>query len=214
MPQLFPRWSDTFLRVGFVTVVAGIIAIVTLLLLRANVARAEEDSPPQPMWFDHRHHVNGYRIDCRHCHTDAETAKTAGMPDTRACVACHQAKWLASPYFEPVRRSLEENRPIAWQRAHDLPDHVFFHHGIHSSKGVGCETCHGRVDLMERPRRVAPLTMAWCLDCHRDPAAHLRPREEITTMGWTPDRPQAELGAELAARYGVRSITTCSACHW
>lgn len=214
MSQLFPRWSDTFLRIGLISVGVAGAGVIALLLWRANVAHAEDEPPPQPMWFDHRHHVGGFRIDCRYCHSDSDRARTAGMPDTRLCVPCHQAVWLESPFFEPVRRSLEENTPLAWARATDLPDHVFFHHGVHVSKGIGCETCHGRVDLMERPRRVVPLTMEWCLECHRDPLPHLRPREEVTTMGWTTDRPRRELGEELAQRYGVRSVTNCTACHW
>jgi hypothetical protein len=121
--------------------------------------------------------------------------------------------WLQSAAFAPVRASLQTGESIEWQRVNRLPDFVFFNHAIHVDKGIGCETCHGRVDEMARVKQTAPLTMSWCLDCHRAPDQHLRPVEQMTAMGWAPAVPQAELGRELARRYHVRSLTTCTTCH-
>jgi hypothetical protein len=112
-----------------------------------------------------------------------------------------------------VWQSYRDAKPVAWQRVNYLPDFVFFNHSIHVRKGVGCETCHGRVDEMARVYQQAPLTMGWCLECHRNPAQFLRPVEEITTMGYRPARPQAELGPALMAEYHVRSLTDCTTCH-
>lgn len=206
------RWILVLAGIGFVALLLFLIAWVEP---RARVTRHSEPLA-QPMWFDHRHHVTGFGIDCRYCHFAVERSPTAGLPATEVCVPCHEPVWLESPYFEPVRRSLETGMPLAWQRAHDLPDFVFFDHSIHVNKGVGCESCHGRVDRMARVRQVAPLTMAWCLDCHRSPERHLRPLEHVTTMGWRPDTAREALAARLARRYDIRSgrpITTCTACH-
>lgn len=206
MPAPLPRWSDTALRAALFAAGGLGIGIVLLLLIRANVAAIPDEAPEQPMWFDHRHHVNGFGLDCRYCHAYVERAAYAGVPPTEVCVPCHNAKWLESPAFEPVRNSIETGTPIPWRRVHSLPDFVVFHHGVHSAAGVGCETCHGRVDRMERVRRVAPLTMRWCLDCHRDPAPYLRPPDRITEMGYTPEDSAQPARTEPAS-------LTCTACH-
>jgi hypothetical protein len=118
--------------------------------------------------------------------------------------------------LEPVRASLRENRPILWTRVHDLPDFVYFDHGIHIHQGVGCETCHGRVDRMPLTWKAESMRMEWCLDCHRNPGNYLRPREEVFTMGWRPPVPQSELGRRLVSMYRVdppSKLLNCSICH-
>jgi len=166
----------------------------------------------QPVEFDHRHHVVDDGLDCRYCHTTVETEASAGYPSSELCMNCHNQIWNETPVLEPVRTSFFRDVPLAWARVHRLPDFVFFHHAIHVSKGIGCETCHGRVDRMARVYQVAPLTMAWCLDCHRNPVANLRPPDEITTMGWVPG-PDAPAPAALGELYDVRTPTDCTACH-
>jgi hypothetical protein len=212
-PYHFRRRDDLLLRGAL----AGLCCVVLLAggwaMVRVNGADIADHAPDQPMWFDHRHHVAGFRIDCRYCHYTVERAPTASVPPTEACVPCHQAVWLQSRYFQPVRASLATGRPIEWVRVHDLPDYVFFNHAIHVRKGVGCETCHGRVDRMERVKQVAPLTMEWCLECHRAPERFLRPRPEVTTMGYRPAGSQEEIGLALKRAYDVAEVTTCTACH-
>src|SRR5262249_39620084 len=136
----------------------------------------------QPMQFDHRHHVKDDGIDCRYCHGDAERSSYAGIPATEVCMGCHSEVWSGSPMLEPLRRSWFSGKPIPWNRVHKLPDFVYFNHAVHLKKGVGCASCHGRVDQMALAYPVFSLTMGWCLDCHRNPAPHLRPPEEITNM--------------------------------
>ena len=137
----------------------------------------------------------------------------AGVPATDICMNCHRQLWNESSMLEPVRESYRTGQPIVWNRVHDLPDFVYFNHSIHVNKGVGCETCHGRVDRMPLMWRVNSLEMSWCLDCHRNPERHLRPREEVFTMGYRPPIDQAELGARLAKAYNVQHKTDCTTCH-
>jgi hypothetical protein len=215
MPALFPRRANALFR-GALLVIAGAAVAVPIFLMeyvRTPHVTGQSYQPVQPVPFDHRIHVRGLRIDCRYCHSTVEHAASAGIPATNVCVPCHSSVWLGSRAFAPVRASLASGRSIPWQRVNRLPDFVFFNHAIHVEKGVGCETCHGRVDEMQRVVQVAPLTMSWCLDCHRDPEQHLRPVEQMTTMGFTPARPQSELGRELARRYHVRRLTNCTTCH-
>lgn len=218
MPALFSPRSNTRFRRTLLAAVALAVAVPLGLMawVRLPAATGEGRVPSQPVAFNHALHVSGMRIDCRYCHYTVERTRYAGVPSTTTCVPCHSEIWLRGALFAPVRTSLATALPLAWNRVHALPDHSYFHHGAHVSRGIGCETCHGRVDRMARIEQHAPLTMGWCLDCHREPERHLRPVEEVTTMGWTPDRPQEVLGAELKARYGIadaRWLTDCSVCH-
>jgi hypothetical protein len=167
----------------------------------------------QPVQFDHRHHVVDDGIDCRYCHTSVDRAASAGIPSTALCMNCHAQVWNQSPRLEPVRESYFTGQPIPWIRVHRLPDFVYFNHAIHVNKGVGCETCHGRVDQMPAIEQVAPLTMSWCLACHRDPAPNLRPLDQVTTMGWSPGADPAAQGPELMKRLNVHTRTSCTTCH-
>jgi hypothetical protein len=215
MPAPFPRWSNAVLRQGIVAASVLLLAAVgaPMLWVRTPWASGQYRLLEQPVEFDHRHHVVDDGIDCRYCHDLVERSAYAGVPPAERCMNCHGQIWNESAVLAPVRASFFDDRPIAWQRVHRLPDFVFFDHSAHVGHGVGCEECHGRVDTMARVYQVAPLTMGWCLDCHRDPAPHLRPRELVTVMGWSPDRPRAELGRELMRQYDVRSLTSCTTCH-
>jgi hypothetical protein len=218
MSATFPPWSTYALRWALALGVLAVLAIPVLLMIwvRTPYVTAELVPIEQPVAFDHRHHVEDDGIDCRYCHTTVETSSSAGYPDTEVCMGCHSQIWSGSPMLEEVRRSFFEGRPIAWQRVHRLPDFVFFNHAVHVANGVGCEECHGRVDRMPRILQVAPLTMSWCVDCHRDPAPHLRPREAITAMGWRAGRTKHDARAVEAAlmkRYSVAAGTDCSSCH-
>ena len=164
--------------------------------------------------FDHRHHVVDDGIDCRYCHTSVERAASAGIPSTALCMNCHAQIWNKSPKLELVRASYFTGQPIPWVRVHRLPDFVYFNHSIHVSKGIGCETCHGRVDEMPAVEQHAPLTMGWCLECHRNPAPNLRPREEVFNMDWKPS-PGTPTGDQLLAAYNIHpaTLSDCSVCH-
>lgn len=174
---------------------------------QANTARE------QPVQFSHAHHVGGIGIDCRYCHTSSETSAMAGIPPTKTCMNCHSQIWSNSPMLEPVRESFRSGTSLQWTRVHDLPDFVYFDHSAHVNKGVGCSTCHGRVDQMPLMWQEASLYMEWCLDCHRQPEKYVRPKEEVFNPAYEPPADQIEQGRRLVAQYGIRPRTSCSACH-
>ncbi len=152
-------------------------------------------------------------IDCLYCHYEATRSKYAGVPPTAVCMNCHSQIWQESARLAPVRESWFQDRPMRWRRVHQLPQFVYFDHSAHVSHGVGCVECHGRVDLMGEVYAVAPLTMQWCVDCHRDPAPYLRPKSEITRMSWVPDGPRREIGDAIVRELHVDPPVSCTGCH-
>jgi len=170
---------------------------------------------PQTVPFSHEHHVGGLGIDCRYCHVGVERSRYAGLPPTETCMTCHSQLWTSAPMLAPVRQSLASGEPLHWNRVNRLPDYVYFDHSIHIAKGVGCSTCHGPVDRMPLMQQAAPLTMGWCLSCHRDPAPALRPESAVYDTEWVAPADQAKRGRALLAHYHIdnRHLTDCSVCH-
>jgi hypothetical protein len=215
MPQIFHRSANTLSKVslvGLLSVVAGLILLAMVLGRSSYVTRANEYIE-QPIQFSHLHHVSDDEIDCRYCHTSVETSPFAGIPPTKTCMNCHSQLWQSAPILEPVRTSFREDRPLNWTRVHDLPDFVYFNHSIHVKKGMGCEVCHGRIDQMPLTLQARSLQMEWCVECHRNPENFVRPRSEVTTMGYRPPMPQSVIGPQLVKEYGIQSLTSCSTCH-
>ncbi len=221
MAQLFPVWANTLAKVS----VAG--GMLLVLLLTA-VGTAVDHSPyvteqevvrPQPVPFSHEHHVGGLGIDCRYCHTTVTESKFAGFPSTKTCMTCHSQIWRNSQLLEPVRSSWATNTPIQWTRVHNLPQFVYFDHSIHVNKGVGCQTCHGKVNEMPIMYQASSLQMRWCLECHRHPEQFVNvppdKRDEVFDMNYQPDVPQSQLGPELVRKYVIHTeqMTNCSVCH-
>jgi hypothetical protein len=175
----------------------------------------------QPIQFSHQHHVAGLGIECRYCHTSVENSSFANVPPTSTCMNCHQQIWFGSQMLEPVRASWKSGKPIEWTRVHNLGDYVFFNHGVHVQKGIGCVSCHGRVDKMQLVYKAEPMTMEWCLSCHRAPEKHIRPKDKVFDMEWRPEdqkkpESQAEIGARLVKEYNIepaRNLSSCSTCH-
>jgi len=215
MSQVFRKSSNALARASLVgiPVLVGMIGWLVFTTSRASFATRQGEILKQPIPFSHNHHVAHLGIDCRYCHTAVEKSSSAGIPPTATCMNCHSQIWAQAPMLEPVRTSFKTGKPIEWIRVHDLPQFVYFNHSIHVAKGVGCETCHGRVDKMPLMWQESPLTMSWCLDCHRDPVKNLRPAAAITTMGWEPPPNLAELQQDLARRNHVQSKMSCSTCH-
>jgi len=169
---------------------------------------------PQPVPFSHEHHVSGLGLDCRYCHTSVEVSANAGLPPTHTCMTCHSQLWTNAEMLAPVRQSLARGEPIRWNRVYNLPEYVYFNHSIHVAKGVGCTTCHGQIDRMPLTWKAATLSMSWCVDCHRNPAPNLRPREEVFNMDWKPT-PGTPSGEQLLAAYDIHpaTLSDCSVCH-
>lgn len=207
-----PRWSDSLLRLTLLVGALTVVGVPTLLMAWVRTPGQDDVGVAidQPIAFDHRHHTRDDGIRCLYCHHEAERAPTAGVPDTALCMGCHNQIWNESPQTAPIRESWELGQPIAWRRVTRLPDFVFFDHSAHVSRGVGCETCHGRVDRMAAVYKVEAMRMDWCVDCHRDPAPHLRPASRIDAMGLPSDPTR---GRRLARELGVRPPTTCTGCH-
>lgn len=169
----------------------------------------------QPVPFSHQHHVAGLGLDCRFCHATVETSATAGIPPTYTCMTCHSQLWTNAEVLAPVRASLASDTPLRWARVNQLPDYVYFNHSIHVAKGIGCVTCHGRIDQMPLTEKAASLKMGWCVDCHRDPRPYLRPHDAVFDMAWQPTK-DTPSGDQLFAQYHIHSpaeLTSCSVCH-
>jgi len=186
MAQVFDRSSNALAR--FSLVLTGVIVIalgVTLdQLQRSPWVTRQGQRPDQPIPFSHKHHVEGLGLQCQYCHTQVEKAAYAGIPPTKTCINCHAQIWTNADLLEPVRQSWATGASIQWIRVHDLPDYVYFNHEIHVNKGIGCASCHGRVDEMPLMYQQNTLQMEWCLNCHRNPAVNLRPTSEIYNMAW------------------------------
>jgi hypothetical protein len=218
MSQIFHRSANTIARVsifGAVFFIAGLLGLFAEVNRSPWVTHART-AREQPIQFSHERHVAGNGIDCRYCHTSVEDSAFAGIPPTKTCMNCHSQLWTNAPILEPVRASFRDNKPLHWTRVHDLPDFVYFNHSIHVRKGVGCATCHGRVDKMPLMYQHANLQMNWCINCHRNPAPNLRPRDQVYNMAWEPPANDPGLGERLMKDYkiaGPGQLTSCSTCH-
>ncbi len=217
MPQIFHRRTNTISRVSlvvlFFAVIGSLVAIwaIDSSPFSTDVGIIQE----QPVPFSHAHHVGDIGLDCRYCHKSVEVSPVAGVPGASVCMHCHTQIWPTSPMLAPIRDSYKNNTPVEWTRVHAVPDFAYFNHSIHIKKGVGCETCHGRVDQMPLMYKHASLQMEWCLGCHRSPEKFVRPRSEVFHMGWElPEgTTQHQLGKELVTEYDIHSRTDCYTCH-
>ena len=194
MAQVFDRSSNALARASLMLTGLIVIAIGVGLnsLQRSPWVTRQGQRPDQPVPFSHKHHVEGLGLQCQYCHTQVEKAAYAGVPPTKTCINCHAQIWTNAQLLEPVRHSWATGESINWIRVHDLPDYVYFNHEIHVNKGIGCASCHGRVDEMPLMYQQNSLQMEWCLNCHRNPGKNLRPTSEIYNMAWggpTTDKP-------------------------
>jgi len=212
--QVFHRSTNTFSRLsifGSLFIIAAATWALNEINRSAYVTQAQV-ARAQPVPFSHKHHAGELGIDCRYCHTYVERSKYAGVPATQTCMNCHSQIWVDSPTLEPVRASFRSDESIKWTKVYDLPDYVYFNHSIHLAKGIGCVSCHGRVDRMNLTYQEPTLHMEWCLECHRNPEAHVRPKSELLNMDYVA-ADQAALGAQLVREYHIAKRTDCSTCH-
>jgi hypothetical protein len=213
---LFPLWIDRckpLLAVG--AVVAPLYILGMLYYATPPLTSSKGYSPEQPVPFSHAIHVGELGMDCRYCHTTVEDAAFAAVPPTATCMNCHTKVAPDSNKLIPVKESYATGESIAWQRIHDLPDFVYFDHSAHVTRGVSCVSCHGRIDQMEQVYQAKSLTMAWCLECHRNPDPHLRPPELVTDLDWEPtDEARHKVVVErLKQELNINPSTDCSTCH-
>ncbi len=218
MAQIFHRSANTLSRVTIfgAIFIAGFVLWVIGGIVRSPYFTNQGIHREQVVPFSHQHHVAGLGIDCRYCHTSVDKSSSAGMPSTHTCMTCHSQLWTDSPELEVVRESYRTGKPIVWERVHDLPDFAYFDHSIHVTKGIGCVSCHGRVDRMPQVWKEKTLSMAWCLDCHRNPEKYIRPQDYVTDMefvakpGVTPDPQQLKKDYHILSS---QQMTNCSTCH-
>jgi hypothetical protein len=224
----FPAWTNK-LRVLVLIIILVMPAYAVLMVAYGFSTEATDVgyAPVQPVPYSHALHAGDLGIDCRYCHTTVEETGHAAVPPTQTCMNCHSRKYgvlkesaklrlVREAYYGSERQPA--GLPVPWVRVHDLPDYVYFNHSAHVTRGVGCVSCHGRVDRMEVVYQAEPLSMSWCLDCHRDPRPNLRPLDQVTNMTWTPPAGSdpATYGQVLFEQYGIRDVDymqSCSTCH-
>jgi hypothetical protein len=216
MPQPFPPNANAFVRWSLV---AGTILLLLIVIALAALARVTNNQVrvpvSQPVAFSHALHAGELGLDCRYCHTTVEISSSANIPPTETCMTCHSQVRAGTPQLAPVWQSWETGEPIFWNRVHKLPEYTYFDHSAHINKGIGCADCHGRIDQMEGIWKNEPLTMGWCLECHRAPENYLRPREEVFNMAYERPANQRELGLSLVQSYHIDTdkLIQCSTCH-
>ncbi len=240
MPQVFKRHHNTIARV---TIFGGLLALVGLVLAGSSITRSPwmthaGEPPDQPVPFSHKHHYEELGIDCRYCHWSVTQSAHAGIPATEVCMTCHSQIWTNSPLLQPVRDSYNNDKPLVWNKVNNLPEFVYFNHSAHVNKGISCATCHQGIEKMHLTAKSQPFSMWWCLDCHRNPEKHIRPKEEVFNMHYqTPRNPeemkamldkynipydpnaiprnQIELGRLLVKHYNIHKeqLSDCSICH-
>lgn len=211
--QIFPRQLNLLPLVIAVVATGGGVTTIGGLWYYASPSNLQVGyEPEQPVPYSHRLHAGELGMDCRYCHSNIERSALAMIPPTQTCMGCHAVVHPESAKLEPIRESWETGESVEWVQAHVLPDHAYFDHSVHLTAGVGCVSCHGRIDQMEVVRIHEPIAMQWCLECHRDPGEHLRPPSEITNMEWEPDEDWENTG-RAAALAAVNPPEHCSGCH-
>ena len=214
MAQILPPWSNKIPALAALAAGIGSVLLVGGIWYYFSPRYTDVGyRPVQPVPYSHKLHAGDLAIDCRYCHASVEVSPVSNVPPTATCMGCHRVVKRDSEKLAPIRDSVASKRPMAWTRVHALPEYAYFAHNVHLAAGIGCVSCHGRVDEMEVVTQVQPLSMSWCLDCHRNPAPHRRPVAEVTNMKWAPPKDAAAFAAKLAQERPVHPPTDCSGCH-
>lgn len=217
MAQIFHPSMRVISRASIIVALIVVVAVVWVgaAIYRSGYMTNVDVPVEQKVPFSHEHHVNGLGLSCGYCHTSVEQSAFAGIPPTQTCMTCHSQIWNTSPMLQPVRTSYQTQMPLEWVRVHDLPDFAYFNHSIHVNKGIGCQSCHGNVNMMPLVWRTNTLQMRWCLDCHRAPEQYIRPKEEVYNMNYVPPQDQIAFGLDLVKKYHVKTkqLSDCSICH-
>jgi hypothetical protein len=221
MPAIFPRWTNHIpIALGVLAPLGGVATIFAVWYWFSPLYTDAGYRPQQPVPYSHKLHAGEMGIDCRYCHNTVEVAAAANVPPTATCMNCHEGLVAATnpggPYHarvEPLRESAATGEPVEWIRVHMLPDYAYFNHSAHIAAGVGCVSCHGRIDQMVVVEQYEPLSMGWCLDCHRDPKPNLRPVAEVTNMAWDKETANYDPDRDAQRTRKVNPPTHCSGCH-
>ena len=215
MPQIFPRKVNALPHLSLAAMLVGGLLMVGFVWYYFSPEYTDVGyAPEQPLPYSHRLHVDQLGIDCQYCHSAVKVADAANIPATETCMNCHSVVKPQSLALAPVRESWASDSSIPWVKVHQLPDYAQFSHAVHTNSGVGCETCHGRIDQMDVVRQTEPLSMGWCLECHREPERYLRPNDAVTTMGFIQSSDYVERNLERIRTEDIHPPTNCSACHY
>lgn len=214
MAQIFPKWTNRVPLLFWI----GLLPFSAVAVGLAGYYGSPKFTdvgyrPVQPIAYSHKLHAGELGIDCRYCHAQVEVSTVATVPPTKVCMNCHNVILRDSLALEPLRESMSTGNPIRWVRVHNVPDYAYFDHSAHVGAGVGCSSCHGRIDEMEVVQQAMPLSMGWCLECHRDPNPYLRPLDEVTNMAWMPSKEQQAFARQVRAERDINPSTDCSVCH-
>jgi hypothetical protein len=212
--QIFPPWWNKLPIVGAIAgILVPTLAVAGVWYYGSPWYTDVGYSPRQPVPYSHRLHVGELGLDCRYCHASVEISNVANLPPTLTCMNCHQTVRRDSELLAPIRDSAQSGRPMRWIRVHKLPDYAYFSHRVHVTGGIGCVSCHGRIDEMDTVTQTTPLSMSWCLDCHRNPDPLRRPMSEVTNMKWAPPQDVQVRASQLKGERPVNPPTDCSGCH-
>jgi hypothetical protein len=214
MAVIFPKSSDIILKVAGLVIALGAVGAAAAYTYYTWPTVIDTGyQPAQPIPYSHKLHAGQMGLDCYYCHSTVYKANFAAVPAQTTCMKCHMQVKKDSPRLALLREAADTGKPIQWVQIHRLPDYVYFSHQAHLSPGVSCVSCHGRIDQMIEVKQEKPLNMAWCLECHRNPEANIRPAELVTKLDWVPDRDPAEIGREIIAQKHIEPPTNCSGCH-
>lgn len=212
--MLFPKWTNKIPLILLVGAAVTLVAVTFVFWYWFSPRHLEVGyQPEQPIAYSHRLHAGELGMDCRYCHTGVETSPVAGVPPTETCMNCHTQIQKDAPEIVKLRDYHFSGNPVPWVRVHKLPDYAYFDHSAHVNKGVSCVSCHGRVDMMEKVRQVEPLSMVWCLDCHRNPAPNIREKKLVTKLDWQPEGDPLTYGKQFVELYNIYTRVDCSTCH-
>ena len=216
MSKLFPKSVNKLPLqiIVYLFVLSGLVTAGATYYMTPKYTRVGY-APIQPVPYSHALHAGQLGIDCRYCHSNVEKSGYANLPTAQTCMNCHSLIKTTSPLLAVVRKSYETNQPVPWVQIHQVPDFVYFNHSIHINRGVSCIECHGAINQMDVVGEAKSLSMGFCLDCHRDPAAHLRPLDQVTNLDWKPASPSAQraMGAQFVHDWKVAPPQSCSGCH-
>jgi len=214
LAQIFPKWADKVPLYFVVVVLLSLVSVVGFFWYYGSPEYTDVGyRPKQPVAYSHKLHAGDLGMDCRYCHTAVEVSPHANIPSTQTCMNCHTLVGSDSEKLLLVRESWATGNPIEWIRIHNLPDYSYFNHSAHLNAGVGCETCHGNIAAMEVVEQKEPLSMGWCLDCHRNPGPHLRPKDQVTKMNWVPPDNHADFAKQVIEEKQISPPVDCSGCH-